>query len=518
MTPEGIEDFLREMAGMHSARAVIVGKGPSFSDFDRDRFAGYFIVGLNETPLRTACHAGFVIDEDILLKHGGALIAAMKVALIVPRVMHHRSHSVGGLTIYWANHQQDMNAPWRHVAPEKVRAFNLSSAGEADASLGAVYPAFSFSAPTVANLLASCGFTDIVLCGVDGGSRYAGDFKSFEAKKLGSIQNDFDVQFAEFRRIRQEHGTRFSSVRCAEAHVLIGTEAEQCLATEVLRHSIDQHTFLDVRYADTALGTRELYADGKTGTPFSLQRLRLPQLSGHTGRGLYLDSDMLVFRDVYEVFNADMGDNVLLSCAPTPGREPQYSVFLVDNRRAGWDADELTRRLQQGAISYAALMHEFDFAQPKAAALPACWNSLESYEHGRTANLHYTDMSDQPWLSLVNSNASLWCEALFDALDASEPARDAYRRSLDAGWVRPSLRWQVDHRKADPWSTPRAARRLDEAWIPPHVRLQRSPLPPVLRRLRWRLAMQWRQAQKSRVVRRARLAQATLAKIFAGAR
>jgi hypothetical protein len=395
-----------------------------------------------------------------------------------------------------------------------VRAFNLSSAGEGDASLGAVYPSFSFSAPTVANLLASCGFTDIVLCGVDGGSLYAGDFKSFEAKKLASIQNDFDVQFAEFRRIRQQHGTRFSSVRCAEAHVLIGTEAEQCLATEVLRHSIDRNTFLDVRYVDAALSTRGLFADGKAGTPFSPQRLHLPQLAANAGRGMYFDSDMLVFRDVYEVFNADMGDNVLLSCKATPGREPQFSVFLVDNGRAAWDAEELIRRLQRGDISYSDLMHEFAFAEPKAAVLPASWNSLETYEHGRTANLHYTDMSDQPWLSLVNPNASLWCDALFEALDESQAARDAYQRSMDAGWVRPSLRWQVDHRKADPWSTPRAVRSLDEAWMPPHLKLQRSPLPPALRRLRWRLAMQWRHAQKSRVVRRAKLAHATLKKVL----
>jgi hypothetical protein len=355
--------------------------------------------------------------------------------------------------------------------------------------------------------------TCIVLCGVDGGSRYASGFKAFEGKKLASVQNDFNVQFAELRRIRAQYGTRFSSVRCPQAHVLIGTEPEQCLATEVLRWSMDSSTFLDLNYVQPGNHSRSLYEQGAAGTPFSMQRLELPALAGHAGRGLYVDSDMLIFDDVYELFNMDMQGNVLLSCQPTPGRPPQYSVFLVDNARARWGAADLAQQYRSGALSYEALMHRFEFAQPKAALLHQRWNSLELYEAGVTGNIHFTDMDRQPWLSTWNPNAALWCEALLNALQARPSAREALELSLSRGWVRPSLRWQVEHGQADPWALPRAVRRADDAWMPPHVALKFAARPGWLTRTQWRVTNQWRHFKRSRWARGARRVRDAMAKV-----
>lgn len=506
--------YLQARAQDFGGRAAIVGKGPSFAEFDaNDQRRTRFVVGLNETPIRLRCHASFVIDEDILHNHGAHILNSGIEALITPRVPHRKTASLGALSIYGAGDRDASTAPWAAQFAGKHYCFNLDTAA-AEGSLGDRFQAFNFSAPTLANLLATAGFDDVLLAGVDGGTSYADQFKAFEHKKLRSIQSDFDVQFAELRSVRDRFGVKFRSVRCGESWILIGADAEQCLASEVLKWSIEARTFLTVRYCDPNSESRSLYASGAAGTPFSFQRIFLPQLASRSGRGLYFDSDMLVFKDVYELFNRDMGAHVLLGCEPTPGRRPQYSVFLVDNARAAWDGQALLDDFHAGRLSYEALMRDFCFAQPRALTLPMEWNSLEAYDAGRTANIHFTDMGTQPWLSVYNPNAELWCEALFEALEKRPEVREAFELSVNRGWVRPSLKWQVDHKRSDPWSLPRQVKTLDREWLPPHVRLRSGGQAHASRLLKWRLASRLRRVMQSRGYVRLMRAGHALRKVF----
>lgn len=510
-TPRAAIEFLRTQAQAFSGRATIVGKGPSFKEFDAKRVHGKrFIIGLNETPLRTVCDAAFVIDEDILDRHASELAARNLSALIVPCVPH-RPKVVGGLAIYLPG-EQGAAPQWEPILAGSLMRFNLGTAAPVPEA-GETIPPYNFSAPTLAHLLAVAGFGDIQLAGIDGGTRYAADFGAFEHKKLKSIQDSFDVQFNDLRRVRDRFDVRFSSVRCEEASVLIGGEPEQCLASEVLKWSIESRTFLTVHHVEPSPVARELYAEGRAGTPFSFQRIYLPRLSHHRGRGVYFDSDMLVTRDVYELFNWDMGENVLLSCEPTPGRKPQYSVFLVDNSRAVWDPDALLQAHRTGRLTYEQIIGQFSFAEPRAASLPMQWNALELYEPGRTCNLHFTDMSTQPWLSTHNPNADLWCEALCAAARARASVREALDRSHRQGWVRPSLRWQVEHDHHNPWTLPSKIKQLDRDWLPPHE-LARSAGPRYLQLVRWRLRSQVRRLMQSETYRRVLLARNALRKML----
>lgn len=505
---------LQALARRHGGRAAILGKGPSFSEFDAaGRHAGRFVVGLNETPLRTRCDASFIIDGDILERSGDAIAASGVSWLITPRVAHRVTSNVGGLTIYGPARQEASQAPWAAAFAGRHAVFNLSTS-EPAAAFGPTIQAGNFSAPIVAELLAQAGFDDILLAGVDGGTAYAGAFKDVEYKKLRSVQDSFDRQFAELRGVRDRHGVTFRSARCHEAFVLIGTEAEQSLATEVLKWSIESNSFLSVRYCEGDSISRTMYVQGDSGTPFSFQRIFLPEAAGRVGRGVYFDSDMLVFKDVYELFNADMQDKVLMGCEPTPGRRTQFSVFLVDNERAAWDGRALLEDYRAGRVTYEALMKDFCFAQPKSSSLPMAWNSLEVFEPGTTANIHFTDMGTQPWLSIYNPNAGVWCEALFRALQERPAVVAALETSLANGWVRPSLRWQVDSGRADPWSMPATIKALDRAWLPPHVRLRLADRAPALQMIKWRLASRVRRAMQSRTYVRLLRAGSALRKVF----
>jgi hypothetical protein len=507
-------DFLRSAADRYNGRAAIIGKGPSFSDFDAERHGnGRFVIGLNEAALRISCDAAFIIDEDILEKSCAELASTSIEALITPRTPHRPSNRIGGLTIYGPGTGKSETPEWKRVIGARWRAFNLETSAS-DPALGPTIKPGNFSAPILSELLAQAGFKDILLAGVDGGSSYSGTFSDVEYKKLRSVQNDFNGQFKELRGVRDRHQVIFRSARCQEAFILIGTEIEQCLATEVLKWSIESNTFLTVRYCEADSTSRSMYVGGSAGTPFSMQRMFLPEMSGHIGRGIYFDSDMLVFKDVYDLFNTDMGHHTLMGCQPTPGRKTQFSVFLVDNETASWNANELINKYKDGQVSYEWLMQDFAFVENRSSSLPMTWNSLEYFDPGHTANIHFTDMGTQPWLSIYNPNADLWCESLFQAMKERPQVVEALEQSLRNGWVRPSLKWQVEEQRSNPWKMPKHALSLDAKWLPPHVRLRFTASPPRSQLIKWRAASHVRRILQSRNYIRLLRAGQALRKIF----
>ncbi len=512
--PRSALSELRSLARRFNGRAAILGKGPSFADYEPGKDpAARFTVGLNETALRTRCDASFIIDRDILERAGPEIAASGISLLITPRVTHKAISQIGGLTIYGPDQSSAVSEQWASSFYGRHGVFNLSTA-EPDSSFGPTIQTGNFSAPILAELLAQAGFDDILLAGVDGGSAYASAFKDVEYKKLRSIQDDFDLQFQELRAVRDRHGVKFCSARCETPFVMIGTEAEQCLATEVLKWSIESSTFLTVRYVDGDSLSRAMFAQGESGTPFSFQRIFLPELAGHKGRGLYFDSDMLVFKDVFELFNTDMKGQTLMGCAPTPGRRAQFSVFLVDNSKASWEGKRVLHDYQSGKVTYNEVMKDFCFVGSKSSALPMAWNSLEIFEPGATANIHFTDMGTQPWLSVYNPNAALWCEALLKALNQRPATVAALETSLANGWIRPSLRWQVEKGRSDPWILPSSVKALDQAWLPPHVRLRMTSGSSTLQLIKWRLASRVRRSLQSRTYLKLLRATSAIRKVF----
>ena len=488
-------EALRGFADQFGGRALIVGKGPSMAGGeppDPTRLT----VGLNQVSRHRGCHVAFVIDETLLDQDAALGTHASVQLLVTPRFGHRVRRRLGQMMVYGAHDRPVTDSGWFPARRACHAAFNLAS-GPVDPALGAVIPMYNFSAPVAAHLLAEAGFTDIRLEGIDGGTAYHPAFADVAADRLRSMQASYDVQFEDLRLVKERRGVRFSTRVVPRATVMIGGEAEQALPEAVLRWSLESRTFLHLEYVSGSQESRSLYASGRTGTPFSLQRMFLPRLSAGMGRGLYLDSDMLVFADVSRLFHTDLGAHVLLACEPTPGRAPQYSVFLVDNARATWDPDALVDGYRAGAIAYDDLIGRFSFAEPRAFALPATWNHLETYEAGRTANVHFTDMGRQPWLSVVNPLADLWCEALLAAVAADARVAQALETSLARGWVRPSLGHQVDRGLVAPWALPGRVLRRDDAWMPPHVRAARGAAPGAADRLSWQMRS-WMRRQLAR--------------------
>ncbi|MFK8184071.1 MAG: glycosyltransferase [Phormidesmis sp.] len=267
--------------------------------------------------------------------------------------------------------------------------------------------------------------------------------------------------------------------------IYLGTQIEQSLAVEVLTYSICKRTAHPVQitplYEAVAAANIPIPTPAdpalKPRTPFTFQRFAIPALCQYQGKAIYLDSDMLVLRDIYELWQQPFeqpGEPTagLLSVPEPPesGRSPQYSVMLLNCAQLTWEAAQLVESLERGTWTYKEFVLDMSPAAIKRADLPLGWNDLECYEPARTALLHYTDMPDQPWLATTNPLAALWCNELLQAIADGAIARETVQDHIERGWVRPSLLTQIDQGIVNPQQLPKNVLRQDRyTFAPPHV-------------------------------------------------
>jgi hypothetical protein len=215
-------------------------------------------------------------------------------------------------------------------------------------------------------------------------------------------------------------------------------------------------------------------------TPFSFQRFLIPQACGFQGRAIYLDSDMQVFRDIRSLWTLPMDQAPLLTTRSSDPstRRPQFSVMLMDCEKLAWNINDFIAAMDVGALNYTSLVHEMKPAGAYQDSIESGWNSLESFDPKGTSLVHYTDMNTQPWISRKNRIGALWCQDLFEAVDAGFIGRQTVAENVEKGWVRPSLLFQVDHRISDPRRLPRAACLLDKNYQAPYLGLLPSTPSP----------------------------------------
>lgn len=236
------------------------------------------------------------------------------------------------------------------------------------------------------------------------------------------------------------------------ARVFIGTDPSQEIACRLLQRSMRRHASIEIVF-DTMAGVHFPFpkdARNQPRTEFSFNRFAIPKLAGHHGRALYVDADMLVFRDLREIWSVSFGEaTVLHAPSSTPARPKQFSVMLLDCDRLRWNPAEVVAGLDEGRYSYDELVNEIGL-EPAAcmqARLPIEWNSLDHYEPGRTGLLHYTHIQTQPWVYARHPHGDVWVEALREAIDAGEIGAAEVDAAIRSGFARPSLAMQLRTRR-----------------------------------------------------------------------
>ncbi len=252
--------------------------------------------------------------------------------------------------------------------------------------------------------------------------------------------------------------------------IFVGADRSQLIAARVLEYSIRRHANRDIRLKtldDIRLPEPE-DPRLRQRTGFSFARFAIPALAGRQGRAIYMDADMLVFRDIEELWTLPFrGAKVVCQEEPAANggrrRTKQCSVMLLDCEALDWDADEIVRGLGE-RYSYEELMSELRILEEGEVGdhLPSRWNSLERYD-ADVCLLHYTDMPTQPWVSPDNPNGWLWTRETRLMLDSGAFSLADLERERDLGYLRPSFLVEVG--RALPDGPAPASARLEFAAI-----------------------------------------------------
>ena len=177
-------------------------------------------------------------------------------------------------------------------------------------------------------------------------------------------------------------------------------------------------------------------------TNFSYGRFAIPKLAGYQGRAVYMDSDMIVFRDIGELWDTPFdGAKVLVEkvSPESEGKGRLTAVMLMNCDALDWDLEKIVARL---GIDYD--MNELMSVYPLVGKgelqdkLPLGWNSLDEFtDHTRL--LHYTKIKTQPWVYPCHAFGYLWIDEVRRMLDAGELTPAFIKEEVAKGHIRPSL-------------------------------------------------------------------------------
>lgn len=268
--------------------------------------------------------------------------------------------------------------------------------------------------------------------------------------------------------------------------IFVGTDESQMLAYRVLEYSIYRHATISVHVQPmlNMIVPLPRRRENRPRTGFSFSRFLIPSLCGHKGRAVYLDADMLVFRDVAELAIMPFPDGISLMYVDQSKRSErasQYSVMVLDCEKLRWDIHAIVAQLDAGTMTYEQLMYKFSHVPEyeKSACLSPGWNMLEEYDPDSTALLHYTDMNRQPWISSENPNGGYWYLTLRDAIKEQYISEAEVAAAINAGHVSPKLTEWLD-------VTIDGVARATHRWQPPFQRLAPSPWRRLVSRVaRW---------------------------------
>ena len=190
--------------------------------------------------------------------------------------------------------------------------------------------------------------------------------------------------------------------------VFIGFDARETVAWHVLCHSILARSSLPVCFVPLALdnlkGVFHRERNPLQSTDFSFTRFLTPYLSGYEGWSLFMDCDMLMRRDIAELW-ALRDDRYAVMCVQHDHRPAETTKFLDQPQSAygkkNWSSVMLFNNAKCRALtpdfvnSASGLeLHQFKWLEGDhlIGALPHGWNHLVGYDapDADAANVHFT--------------------------------------------------------------------------------------------------------------------------------
>lgn len=455
---------------------LVLGKGPTFSQhsaFDLTRFK---TLSLNHVVRELAVDVAHIIDIEVVADLGSVLEKNAHY-VVMPWFPHSKFKAspqtleqyVGEFKILESLNNQE-RLLWYDLDTGLVQH------GDKDPVVVS-----NFSSEAAIALLAQAGSRTIFTLGVDGGTAYDKAFADIQEKtKLANGQLSFDSQFLGFADIISRYQIKLAplSEECPIA-IFIGASEREWLPAKVLAYSIEKHSSMSTKchflYQSDIDIPKPKRVDCQGKTPFSFQRFLIPELKKFSGKAIYLDSDMLVVDDISQLWRLDLHldfnqcDLLCVKAATEYQRQSQFAVMLLNCEKLGWRIADLIELLDNGTYSYSDLMHKMAVAPNWQATIPPQWNSLDHFEPGITSLIHFTDMTQQPWLSNHSPEEEIWLTYLRESINEDFITIKQVKEQIAKGNVRPSLLKQLLANLED---TPMAISErleLDLDFLPPHA-------------------------------------------------
>jgi lipopolysaccharide biosynthesis glycosyltransferase len=468
---------------------LIIGKGPSFSRRNEFDLSQYNIMALNHTVREIKTTLAHAIDFDVVencveeIKKNAEYLVMPLIPNVNNKPGNKTIHQLMEDHLFLKNMEGKILWYHLHLTDYRSDIWKDLISGQKQIDKYPIVPATYFSSEAAVNLLAMAGIKKMRTLGIDGGKSYSSTFDDLKDKTLlNNQQNSFDIQFASIAKTIMEKKLDYAPVYVEESpiRIFVGSQEEQMLSVKVLEYSIRKYCSMNVEvfplFHSTIRYALPKDPKNKPRTPFSFQRFLIPQLKEFKGKGIYLDSDMQVFKDIKDLWTTPMENAEILSAyeSSSTGRRPQFAVMLIDCEKLKWDINSIVKKLDSGEFTYEQLMYQMGEAKNIKPTLEKEWNSLEYFEEGKTCLLHYTDMDKQPWLFHHNPLAHVWFKELANAVNDGFISYDYIAKHILAGNVRPSIIYQVRKKKFDPLTMSAFARFFDSWFTPPHMKNEKT--------------------------------------------
>lgn len=240
--------------------------------------------------------------------------------------------------------------------------------------------------------------------------------------------------------------------------IFIGSGEASVLERKTLIHSLRAHTSrpLDIHVFNGTHDALErgdeppvrlnmpLWVKYRNYTEFSNYRWMIPELCGHRGRAIFLDSDMVCLADIGELFDADMGgcDMLAKGEAHKGDRSWGMSNILFDCEKCRFPLEDIFRDVDAGHYTntdFQQMTPAFLTRRPyRLGPLDPAWNSFDVHDAG-TKLIHYTNLRTQPWKFPGHVHEELWFHWFSDARKAGVITNQDIDKTLSRAYARQDI-------------------------------------------------------------------------------
>lgn len=268
--------------------------------------------------------------------------------------------------------------------------------------------------------------------------------------------------------LRQGFGKDVAMNKPSPVRVFIGSGEASLLERKTLIHSLREntrreldiyvfngtHNAIERNQDEPFLAPLPLKVKYRNFTEFSNYRFLIPEICGHEGRAIWLDSDMVCLRDIGDLFDTPMDGCQFLAKSEAYQGDGSWglSVMLIDCARCRFDLESYFDEIDQGRFT-SSDMHQmlppFLNHHPfQIGKLDPRWNEFDRFDD-QTKLIHYTNLKSQPWKFPGHPYGELW----FRYFRAAIKAGVVTERDIEVSKMRAYVRQNILSGNGVTWRT-----------------------------------------------------------------